>query len=579
MPDTIVPPMTNEQVADVFTEVADLLEFQGSSPFRIRAYRNGARTIRDLPESLAALRQAERPLTELAGIGKELAEKCHQLIDHGRLPQLDQLRQEIPESVLALLRIPGLGPKKAAILHRELGIQSLAELQAACEAQRVRELKGFGAKTEELILKGIPLAASAGQRILWAQADAIVQQLLTWLRGCASIHQIQPAGSYRRGKETVGDLDFLVDATDPDKVMDRLAAYPDVDATLLRGSTKMSVRLASGLQVDLRCVPNESFGAALQYFTGSQQHNVVLRGMAKRRGLRLNEWGVYQDDQAIAGATEADVYAALDLPEFPPELREARQEFQWALDGPLPSLVQLDDIRGDLHMHTTDTDGTSTLEQMVAAAQQRKWRYIAITDHSKRVAMANGLDEQRILQQWKRIDRLNQSLQGSLTILKGVECDILEAGGMDLPDDVLQQADWVVASIHYGQNQPRQQITDRLLGAIENPHVDVLGHPTGRILNRREAYDVDMEAVMAAARQYRTLLELNANPNRLDLNDVHCAAAKQLGIPIVISTDAHSAQGMDVMRFGIMQARRAGLTKDDVANTRSWSQLRKLRTG
>jgi DNA polymerase (family 10) len=349
---------------------------------------------------------------------------------------------------------------------------------------------------------------------------------------------------------------------------------------LARGPTKMSIRTAKGFQIDLRVVPEESFGAALQYFTGSKEHNVILRGRAKDKGLKINEWGVFRikDDQEtkIAGATEAEVYGALKLPTFSPELREGRREFQWADKNELPELITLDDMRGDLHMHTTASDGAASIEEMVAAARARGLSYIAITDHSQRVSMARGLTPERVLAQWKEIDRIRPSLPKGFTLLKGIECDILEKGGMDLPDDVLAQADWVIASLHYGQKQPREQITDRILGALHNPHVCIVAHPTGRLLNKREPYQVDLDAVMSTAKKNGKLLELNANPVRLDLNDVYCAAAKQYGIPIVISTDAHHPDEMAVMRYGIVQARRAGLTKADVANTRPWPQLRKL---
>jgi DNA polymerase (family 10) len=364
--------------------------------------------------------------------------------------------------------------------------------------------------------------------------------------------------------------------------MDHFAAYPGIADVTGRGDTKMSVRLDTGLQVDLRVVPAESFGAALQYFTGSKDHNVTLRGMARQRGLKINEWGVYRigDDgseagPSLAGRTEAEVYAALELPLFPPELREARDEFALAAAGALPRLVELADIRGDLHMHTTATDGQGTLEEMIAAARARGLQYIAITDHSKRVSMARGLDGERLRRQWREIDAI-RGRYDDIVILTGIECDILERGGMDLPDDVLAEADWVIASVHYGQQQPREQITERILGALENPHVDFLAHPTGRLINRREAYQVDLDAVIAAAARLGKLLELNANPARLDLDDVHCAAAKRRGVPIVINTDAHSTAGFDVMRYGVLQARRGGLTAADVANARPWAEFRKL---
>ena len=568
--------MNNARVADVFDEIADLLEFQGANPFRLRAYRNAARTIRDLSEPLETIAAApDRRLTDIEGIGEDLAEKIATLLQTGELPLHQELLAKVPTSVLALLRVPGLGPKKAAVLHHDLKINTLPELRAACEAHRVRELKGFGEKTEQKILEGLDIAAAAEERLCWADADQFAQALVTHLRGSRSVRQIEVAGSYRRGRETVGDLDILVDSSQPEAVMDRFAEFETTAEVLARGDTKMSVRLAGGLQVDLRVVPAESFGAALQYFTGSKQHNVILRGRAKARGLKINEYGVFRDDKYVAGRTEAEVYAALDLPCFPPELREARREFDWADAGKLPELIELSDIRGDLHMHTDETDGAATLEQMVAAAQQRGLDYVAITDHSKRVTMANGLDAGRLRKQWKQIDKLNDKLKG-IVVLKGIEVDILEKGGLDLDDDVLAEADWVVASVHYGQNQPREQITRRILGALENPHVSAIAHPTGRLINRRKPYDVDLEAVFKAAAEHGKLLELNANPARLDLDDVACAAAKNHGVPIVISTDAHSIDGLDKMRYGILQARRAGLTKADVANTRTWKQLQKL---
>ena len=337
----------------------------------------------------------------------------------------------------------------------------------------------------------------------------------------------------------------------------------------------MSIRLAAGVQVDLRVVAEESFGAALQYFTGSKEHNIIVRGRAKARGLKINEYGVFRGETSIAGRTEADVYATLDLPCFPPELREARREFEWADAGQLPKLLELNDIQGDLHMHSTWTDGLATIEEMVAAAKKRGRKYIAITDHSKRVTMVNGLDGGRLRKQWADIDALNQRVEG-ITVLKGVEVDILERGGLDLPDDVLAEADWVVASVHYGHQQPRSQITSRVIEALENPYVCAIAHPTGRMLLRRKPYEIDMDAVMKSALQNGKMLELNAHPVRLDLDDVACAMAKSLEVPIVISTDAHQPEGLDAMRFGVQQARRGGLTKGDVANTRSWRELKKM---
>ena len=573
--------MTNTRIADIFDQIADLLEFQGANPFRVRAYRNGARTIRDLAEPVAAIvTEQTRKLTDISGIGKDLAEKCTRLVQTGELPQLEELLEKTPQSVLDIMRVPGLGPKKAAALYNELGISTLDQLKAACQQRNVRELKGFAAKTEQAILQGLSIAAAAGQRILWAQADDIAQALLEHLRACKSIQKMEMAGSYRRGKDTVGDLDVLVVSPDGAEVMDRFGQFPEIADTVARGDTKMSIRLTSGLEIDLRVVPARSFGAALQYFTGSKAHNIALRGRAKQHGLKINEYGVFrtrgETQQYVAGATELDVYRALNLPVFPPELRENRSEFDWAEGEGLPRLIEPADIRGDLHVHTTESDGKAALEVMVKAAQDRGLKYLAITEHSQRVSMAGGLNPKRLLRQWAEIDKLNGKLGKSFTVLKGIECDILEKGDLDLPDDVLAQGDWVIVSVHYGQRQSRQQITDRICGALTNPHVAALAHPTGRLINERDPYEVDLEAVFQVAKEHGKLLELNAHPQRLDLNDVYCAAAKSHGTPIVIATDAHSVQGLEMMRYGVLQARRGGLTKQDVANTRTWPQMKKL---
>jgi DNA polymerase (family X) len=563
--------LDNSKLADVFDELAELLEFRGENPFRVRAYRNGARAIRDLDESVATiLADPTRSLADLPGIGSTLEEKSRVLIETGSLPQLEQLREQVPESVLAMTRIPGLGAKKAAILHKELSIESLEDLKKACEAGVVRKLKGFGAKTEETILAGLQIAQSANERIYWSTADEIVERITRHMRNCASVERMEWAGSYRRGRETVGDLDLLVVATDRDAAMDHFEAFPERTQTIARGEQKkISMRVGRAFQVDMRLVDESEFGAALQYFTGSKDHNVHVRRLASAKGLKINEYGVFResDNQRLGGATEEELYAAIGLPWIAPELREDRNEFTLAAKSMLPELITEPAILGDLHMHTTASDGTATIREMANAAIARGLKYIAITDHSKRVSVANGLDAERVRQQWKIIDELRDEYADQLLILKGIECDILEAGGMDLPDDCLAEADWVLASVHFGQRQSREQITDRILGAIDNPHVDCIAHPTGRLINRRDPYEVDMEAVMKAALANGTLLELNANPARLDLNDVHLAAAKKLGIKFVINTDAHSTDGLVVMKYGIMQARRGGLVAADVVNT------------
>ena len=586
--------VTNSDISAVFDHVADLLEYQGGNVFRVRAYRNAAHTISGMVESLASVRSdPARKLTEIEGIGAELAGKIETLLDTGQLPMLDDLKAKIPAVVFELMRVPGLGPKKVKALVDELRVDSLDALEQACREGRVRDVKGFGAKTEAAILDNIAFAKSPEHdRLLWEEADAIVQPLLEWMRECSAVRQAEGAGSWRRGRETVGDIDILVASDQAATVMDHLEAWQECGDVLLRGDTKTSVRGPRGVQIDLRVVEHGSFGAAWQYFTGSKDHNVRLRSRARDQKLTINEYGVFRlvpgaaadakpvKGEAIAGRTEQDVYRAVGLDWIPPEIREGGDEIALAERDEVPTLVTLDDIRGDLHMHTTATDGEATLGEMVRAAIERGLAYIAITDHSQRVTMAHGLDPTRVLNQWGEIDRLNAALaeegRPPIVVLKGIEVDILEKGGLDLPDDVLAQADWVVASLHYGQNQPRDRITKRIIEAIEHPSVTVIGHPTGRLINRRPAYEVDMEAVIEAAAKTGTFLEINANPWRLDLNVPHAAAAKEAGVKLVISTDAHSTHGLDMMRCGVLQARRAGLEKEDVANTRTLAQLKKL---
>ncbi|MEM1225575.1 MAG: DNA polymerase/3'-5' exonuclease PolX [Planctomycetota bacterium] len=570
--------MDNAAIAAVFYEMAQLLEFRGENPFRVRAYQNGARAIAELEEPVSEIvSDPDRDLAKIPGIGKTLAEKTDVLLRKGVLPQLEQLRAAIPEVVIQMAGIPGLGAKKAAKLRDELGIESLDDLSAACREGRVAALKGFGKKTEAAILDGLSIAKAAAARIYWSEADELVASLTDYMETCTAITKMEWAGSYRRGRDTVGDLDLLAVANDRNNAMDHLERFPGRVATIARGDTKMSIRVsasakASAFQIDLRIVNSEEFGAALQYFTGSQAHNIRVRRIAKDHGFKVNEYGVFRlnDDERVTGQAEADVYASIGLPWIPPELREDRIEFK-ALEvgGGLPNLITTDRIQGDLHMHTTATDGQNTIREMADAALDRGLRYIAITDHSQRVSMASGLTPERLREQWKVIDEIRPEYDGRLTILKGIECDILESGEMDLPDDVLAEGDWILASIHYGQRQPRDQITDRILGAIENPNVHCIAHPTGRLINKRDAYDVDMDTVMRAAAEHKTLMELNANPARLDLNEIHLALARRHGIGLVINTDAHSTHGLGVMRYGVMQARRGGLTAEDVLNTLS----------
>ncbi|MEC9117152.1 MAG: DNA polymerase/3'-5' exonuclease PolX [Planctomycetota bacterium] len=581
--------LTNPQIAEHFQELADLLEFGGTNPFRIRAYRNSVRVIGDYPESLADLAKNESfDLTDIPGIGDAVAKKIKVLVDTGELPQLQELKAKIPESVLDLLRVPGMGPKKAAVLYNELDVQSLEDLAEACRNDKVKNLKGFGAKTQQAILDGIQIAAAANERIYWATADELVQRLRAHLKKCEAIQELEFAGSYRRGKETVGDLDVLVVSQAGPEVMDHFGEFTEIASVTVRGDTKMSVRTKKAFQIDLRVVPRESFGAALAYFTGSKEHNVALRSLAKQKQLRLNEWGVFdtsgEEEVYVSGQTETEVYETLGLSWIPPELRENRIEFSTNSAHTINRLIDTNDLRGDLHMHTTATDGKGTLEEMVEAARSRGLQYIAITDHSQRVSMARGLTPDRLLEQWDQIDDLNAKLDGSFRILKGIECDILEQGGMDLPDEVLAQGDWVLGAIHYGQQQSLEQITERILEAIRHPEVDAIAHPTGRLLLKREPYAVDLRRVMTTCAEYGKALEINANPMRLDLNDIQLIHATELGIPIVINSDAHSTDGLDVLRYGILQARRGGLTPSRVLNTLpledflKWRETRKSGT-
>lgn len=568
--------LDNRSVAALLEELADLLEISGANPFRVRAYRNAARTLETSADSVSALAaEGIDRLTTLAGIGRDLAEKIAIAVSSGTFPQLEEARQAVPAGVRELLRIPGLGPKKAAVLFRELSIQTIADVKSAAENGQIALLKGFGAKTEQLILQGIEGLAKQGGRRVISQARAAVEMIAGDLQKSGLADRVAVAGSSRRRSETVGDLDVVASSSNPPAVMEFLSKHPAVEEVLARGETKQRVRLRSAFELDLRVVPTESFGAALQYFTGSKEHNIVVRRLAQEQGLKVNEYGVFRGDERIAGATEADVYAAIGLPYFDPELREGRREFELAALGPLPRLITVSDVRGDLHLHTTATDGTASIVEMARAAQERGLQYIAVTDHSQRVSMANGLDATRLRAHWNEIRRVRDEIPG-IEVLCGIECDILEDARLDLDDEVLAEADWVLAVLHYGLRQPREQIMERLLMAVKSPHVDAIGHPSGRLIGHRAGADIDYPTLLKACADYGTLLEINSNPERLDLDDIQTAAAKELGIPIVINTDAHSTTGYRVLEYGIDQARRAGLTPADVANTRPWSELKRL---
>lgn len=565
----------NAEVATAFEEMADLLEIEGANPFRVRAYRFAARTLRDLPAEVGEMVAKGEDLTSLPGIGDDLAGKIKEILATGTAAALEAQRKRVPATLTELLRIPGLGPKRVKTLAHELKVRSLSELQTAAQAGRVRTLAGFGEKTEQHILDALATRLAEAPRVQRAVAIPSAEALVAYLEQSSGVSRVIAAGSYRRGLETIGDLDILVTAPAGHTVMDRFVAYQEVRDVLAHGATKSSVRLQSGLQVDLRVVPQESYGAALLYFTGSKAHNVVLRQLAQQRGLKLNEYGVFRGDKPVAGETEESVYASLGLPWIPPELREGRGEIDAAKAGRLPHLVDLQDLKGDLHAHTRATDGRNSLPEMAEAARLRGLRYFAITDHSRRLTMAKGLDSTRLLQQMEDIDQLNATLSG-ITILKGIEVDILEDGSLDLPDEVLGRLDLVVGAVHSRFNLSNRRQTERIMKAMDHPHFSILAHPSGRLIGRREPYDVDMLGIIRKARERRCFLEINAHPERLDLTDIHCRMAKDEGVLLAVNTDAHSMLDLENARFGVGQARRGWLEKSDVLNTRSYAELRKL---
>jgi len=560
--------MQNPDIARLFDEVADLLEIQDANPFRVRAYRNAARTIRDFPEPIADLvRAGTKDLTEIAGIGDDLAEKIAAIVTTGELPLRKQLASKLPAGLLDLLRIPGLGPKRVKLLYKKLKVKSAADLAAALDKGRIQKLKGFGPKMEEKMRAGLGQAQVGERRMLLNEAEVQATAVVVYLEASGAIRQIEVAGSYRRRRETIGDLDIVVTSGESAQAMDRFVAYGEVAEVISKGETRATVKLRGGLQVDLRAVEPDAYGAALLYFTGSKAHNIELRKIAQEQSYKLNEYGLFKGTRRAAGKTEDEIYSKLGLDWIPPELREARGEIALAREHRLPHLVEVKDIRGDLQMHTSATDGKGTIEDMAHAARALGYQYIAITDHSKRVTMALGLDAKRLREQWKAIDAWNATSRG-FTILKSIELDILENGKLDLPDDVLAEADYVVATIHYGITQSEKELTKRLVGGAEHPWVDAIGHPTGRLVGKREPYAFDFEALCRACAATGCLLELNGHPERMDLPDTLAAAGKQHGVRFVLSTDSHQPGNLPFMKYAVYLARRAGLEAGDIVNTR-----------
>jgi DNA polymerase (family 10) len=566
-------PVQNAEIAAMFDQTAELLEIAGESPFRARAYRRAARVIDGLPQSVRNVVSGGGNLAELPGIGKDLAGKICDIVDTGHFELLDTLKKQLPGDLGDMASLPGLGPKRVKLLYDRLKVRSLDDLRRALESGRLAELRGFGPVSAKKLAAALEKPREQ-KRFRLADAEAEAEALTAYLHGPGR-GRIAVAGSLRRRRETVGDIDVLVTATDGAAVGDRLVAYDSVAEVLAQGPTRTTVVLRSGLQVDVRAVPEESYGAALTYFTGSQAHNIVLRSLANERGWKLNEYGLFSGRRRIAGATEEDVYKKLGLAFIPPEMREDRGEVALAAAGKVPRLVAVEDMRGDLHVHSDWTDGTAPIEAMAEAARDLGYAYIALTDHSRRVAMAHGLDPARVTRQIREIDRINERLSG-IMILKGIEVDILKDGDLDLPDATLAKLDVVVASVHSFFDLPREAQTARVIRAMENRHVSIIGHPTGRLIGGRPPYEIDMERVVAAARDLGCCLEINAQPDRLDLNDIHAHAAKAAGVRLAISTDSHSTAGFRNMRFGVDQARRAWLTADDVINTRPLGELRKI---
>ncbi|MGE8181586.1 DNA polymerase/3'-5' exonuclease PolX [Pseudomonas mandelii] len=569
----------NDQIAEVFDEIADLLEIDDANPFRIRAYRNAARTLRALTFELAEIIARGEPLPKLTGIGVDLAGKINEIVTTGNCALRQRLRSTLPPGLVELLSIAGLGPKRVRHLYHDLGIETAQQLCEAARQGRIRHLPGFGEKMETRLLSAAQKGIGSDRRLPLAFVEPVAHRLIEYLQQLAGIEEATVAGSLRRMRDTVGDVDLLVAAAPSVNVTAHLLKHPEISTVLVKGRTRASVVLGSDLQVDMRIVKPAQFGAALVYFTGSKAHNIAIRQRARKLGLKLNEYGVFKAEECVARATEVAVYQALGLVWITPELREDRGEVEAALTGRLPRLIELSDLKGDLHAHTRDSDGGNSLEEMAFAAQHAGLEYLAITDHSRSLRVAHGLDTDRLLKQIDQIDALNARLQG-MTLLKGVEVDILEDGRLDLPDDILGRLDLVVGAVHSHFGLTLHQQTQRLLRAMDHRYFSVLAHPLCRLINERAPLNMDLPAIIKAASERGCCLELNSQPQRMDLFDLQCQYAKDQGVLISINSDAHRAADFSYLRYGVAQARRAWLEKHDVLNTRSLTSLKKfLRDG
>lgn len=564
---------SNGRIAADLDEIAELFALQDANPFRVRAYRNAARAVRDHDRPLRETVAAGEDLRDVRGVGKEIAVQIEGRLRDGLMPQLEALRSALPSGLPAVTRVQGVGPRKARTLWRELGVDGLDALEAAAREGRIAALSGFGEKSQAKILAGVEAARRLAERRRRADVERALVPLTHWLAEHEAVARLEVAGSLRRGRDTIGDVDLLVVSEAPEAVMERLLAFDDVEAVLGSGREKSSVTLVGGLQVDLRVVEEAAFGAAWCYFTGSQAHNVHLRRRAQKRGLSLNEYGLWDGETRVAGASEGEVHAALGLAWIPPELREDRGEIEAAEEGSLPALIEERDVVADLHTHSDWSDGRATLEEMQRAAREHGLTVLGVTDHSPALAMTGGLNREKLLRQWAALDELGEVVPG-LTVLRGMEVDILADGTLDMDDDLLARMDVVIISVHARFDMSEAEQTERVVRAVSHPQVNVLGHPTGRLLGRREGIAVDLDAVIAAAGANRVALEINANPARLDLDDRWARRAARAGVPIAIDTDAHSVGEFALLRHGIVQARRAWLGPDDVINAWPLPRLR-----
>jgi DNA polymerase (family 10) len=571
--------MENRAIARMLAETADLMEIAGEDSFRIRSYRTAADVVQSYPEQVSSVvKDPAKKLTDIPGIGKGIAAVIREIEERGSFERRDEMLSKYPASLLELFSIQGLGPKSVRALYDTYGVQTIDDLERACKEQKLREMPRMGAKLEEKVLRSIASYRQTQGRFLLSFGQRIADELIEYLRGIPGVEFVTAAGSLRRGKETIGDLDLLATGPGAPEAIEKFVTHPKVHEILGKGPNKASIKFGlEGLQVDLRALSSESYGAALQYFTGSKEHGVALRSRAQKMGLTLNEYGLarVQDGQRVAGATEEEIYAALGLDWIPPELRENSGEIEAAAEHRLPKLVTLDQIRGDLHMHTTETDGRASLEEMAEAAHQAGYEYIAITDHSKALAMANGLDEKRAVAFAHRVREMKDNELG-LCVFSGIECDIRRDGSMDLEDDALAELDWVIGSVHSYMNLESAEMTERLMRALACPYLRVLGHPTGRILLHRDSYPFDFDLIATEAARKRVLLEINASPERLDLSAPLIRAGRAKGCKFVISTDAHQPKHLANMQYGVRMARRGWLEAADVVNTRTASEFAEL---